>query len=274
LLNENSGKVEELKMITSGQGEEYDDLWRLRFVLGNPDDFGAAKAAAVSAIRWRKGPGKPIVEAAKLGFSEATKDGGWNNKAAFDRAPYAAAISPYIGPEGSHIFTVPTEWGDLCSVIRAPAIDDNDLMERVTVDQLTEFFVYVKELNAMVCNKRTRESRSLCQIISANDLNGVLRLPNSDFGKALSESSKQSLAMYPLLAGPTILLNLPDFLQVIVDNFFKPLFPKRVAAKIRFESGPLKELPDLKGLRDPVERAKFLNQIEALKPSLTILRIS
>eukprot|EP00747_Dinoflagellata_sp_TGD_P084651 gnl/TRDRNA2_/TRDRNA2_162598_c0_seq1.p1 gnl/TRDRNA2_/TRDRNA2_162598_c0~~gnl/TRDRNA2_/TRDRNA2_162598_c0_seq1.p1 ORF type:complete len:405 (-),score=64.23 gnl/TRDRNA2_/TRDRNA2_162598_c0_seq1:133-1293(-) len=274
LLKSKQSELVALNGVIAGQGEEYDDVWLVRFILGNPDDLKAAKKAAEAALKWRKGVGKPIVEAAKEAFADATKDGGWDNNAAFSRAPHAEAIRPFIGPEGSHIFTVPTEWGDLCSVIRAPAIDDDNLMKAVTVQQLTDFFVYVKELNALVCNSRTRSTGQLCQIISANDLNGVLRLPNSDFGKALSESSKTSLALYPLLAGPTLLLNLPIVLQVVVDNLFKPLFPERVAAKIRFERGPLLDLTDLKGLREPAERTKFLGQIGSLQPSLKALRLS
>jgi hypothetical protein len=271
LLKEKGGSLVALQSVIAGQGEEYDDLWLLGFILGNPTSLRDAKVKAESAIKWRKGQGKPIVDAAKAAFTEASAGGGWNQSAAFARAPHASAISPFIGPEGSHLFTVPTPWGDLCSVIRAPAIDDETLMTKVTSSQMVDFFLYAKELNSLVCSARTRASRKVCQVISANDLTGVRRLPSEGFGKALSESSKQSVAMYPLLAGPTLLLNLPIILQYIVDNLFKPLFPPKIQAKIRFESGPLGDLGDLKELRNPEKRAKFLSQLEALQPPLTEL---
>ena len=43
--------------------------------------------------------------------------------------------------------------------------------------------------------------------------------------------------LYPSLAGPTMILNLPFILQAFV-GLFKPLFPKSVQARLKFERAP------------------------------------
>ena len=69
--------------------------------------------------------------------------------------------------------------------------------------------------------------------------------------------------LYPALGGPTLLLNLPKLLALLV-KLLQPLFPKTVQKKIRFESGPLADVADLRELRDAPTRAKFLGEIDAL----------
>jgi len=264
LLSENADMIRELRTVTAGAGEDIDDLWLLRFILDNPDDMAAAKAAAQSALEWRQGEGKPLIDAAKAAYAEATAGGGWNNKVIFEKAPNSAAIGKYMGPSGSEMITVPTSTGDLCQVIRASAIDDSAMMKEVSVQQLVDFFLYAKEVNSLVLNARARATKKLGQVVTATDLSGPGGMGQSkDFRTALGETSKKGASLFPLVNGPTILLNLPILLSFLV-RLFKPLFPKKVQAKIKFENGPLKDVPDLKGLLEAGPRAKFVKEIEAI----------
>lgn len=60
------------------------------------------------------------------------------------------------------------------------------------------------------------------------------RSGDASFRKALAEASKKSNQLYPFLAGPTLLLNLPRLLGALV-KVFKPLFPATVQKKLKFE---------------------------------------
>ena len=118
------------------------EIERLRFVLGFPDQAEAVSAAK-EAVAWRSGAGKSIVESAAEAVAKATAGGGWDNEAVRDAAPHAAVINPYITPK--NILTLSTKEGDLVYVIRAGLIDDKGMMSKVSVDQLVDFLLYVKE---------------------------------------------------------------------------------------------------------------------------------
>ena len=81
----------------------------------------------------------------------------------------------------------------------------------------------------------------------------------------LSSSSKQYEGLYPSLAGPTMILNLPFVLQAFV-SLFKPLFPKTVQARLKFEKAPVlasfKELTPLSSEGRPKEQ--FLGEVNRL----------
>lgn len=156
-----------------------------------------------------------------------------------------------------------TDDNDLVYIIRAAGIKDQELMAKATVEQVVEFFLYAKEVNFQVADRRTRQSGRLVTVITANDLNGIDIFGDATFRKVLSESSKKAVELYPMLAGPTLLLNLPRLLGAVI-KLFKPLFPKSVQEKLKFEQGPLKDLKDLRDLSKPAEKEKFLDEIQKL----------
>merc|ERR1712054_691404 len=99
----------------------------------------------------------------------------------------------------------------------------------------------------------------LCNVIFANDITGTRKAPDPQFSKALTSSSKSYEKLYPSLAGPTMILNLPFILQAFV-GLFKPLFPPTVQARLKFESAPfLSKLKDLTPLTtNAASRKSFL----------------
>merc|ERR1719413_189004 len=126
-------------------------------------------------------------------------------------------------------------------------------MNKVSVEQMTEFFLYTREVNFLVAEQRTRASGTLVRLLAANDLTGVSKFPDDRFQKALTESSKQATMLYPGLAGPTVILNLPGIVRLLV-SFLTPLFPGAVQQKIKFARGPMSYLKDLSdALKEPTK---------------------
>merc|ERR1712070_883576 len=138
-------------------------------------------------------------------------------------------------------------------------------MDRVSVEQMTDFFTYVKEVHSIIADARTEKTGRICMVSFANDLTGVRKPPDSRFTKALSASSKQYEKLYPGLMGPTMMTNLPFVIQAFV-SFITPLFPKTVRDRLLFKSAPflasLRELTPL--TTDDKARRKFLDEVEKL----------
>mmetsp|Transcript_21636 Transcript_21636/g.32069 ORF Transcript_21636/g.32069 Transcript_21636/m.32069 type:complete len:313 (-) Transcript_21636:137-1075(-) len=243
---------------------EMGDVDLLRFALAYPDDRVGAEKALKNAIKWRKSTGKSIVDAAKDAVAKATANGGWDNEVVRDAAPHADVINKFITPKA--VITTSTEDGDLVYVIRASQIDDKELMNKASVEQVCDFFMYAKEVHNIVANKRSEKGR-LCSVLFANDISGVRKAPDKRFSQALTSSSDQYESLYPSLAGPTMILNLPLILQAFV-GLLKPLFPKSVQERLVFKRAPvlasLKELTPLG--TDPLIKTKFTREVVSLLP--------
>ena len=71
------------------------------------------------------------------------------------------------------------------------------------------------------------------------------------------------MKLYPSLAGPTMIMNLPFILNAFV-GLFKPLFPPSVQERLKFVRAPLlaslKELSPL--TREPKTRDAFLSEVQ------------
>lgn len=243
--------------------ESGDEIFLLRFCLSeNPEQ------ALQEAMKWRTSDaGMEICSSAKAAVEEATQENGWkDNDKVFASAPHAEVIGQYITPE--NCITTTNAKGELVYCIRAGSIDDKGLMANVSIEQLVEFFLYVKEVNSRVANLRSDDT--LQMVITCNDLAGVKLVGGSaDFRKALSESSKIANTVYPNIAGPTLLLNLPKLLSALV-KLFTPLFPDAVKQRLKFVQGPLKDVQDLRLIGSSSkapERTQFLSQLEEVLSS-------
>lgn len=215
------------------------DVFYLRYCLD-----GKGVDTLKENLAWRIGPGKEICKAAVSAFESAISgDQKWNNEPVRNGAPGAESINKYITPTTS-LTTSSTE-GDLVYCIRAGLIDDASLMSAVSVCKMVDFFLYCKEVNALVANDRSLEMDKVLYVITANDLSG-LQLIGGDatFRKALGEASKKANTLYPALSGPTLLLNLPRLVSALV-KLFTPLFPAEVNARLKFKRGPLADVDEL-----------------------------
>jgi len=263
LLSRNRRVIDSLASVV-GDDDNVSELTRLRFAMAFERAY-EAKTALRDALAYRKtAKGKSVVDAAFNAYETAKIGGGWDNEVVRNAAPHASVINKFI--TSKNIVTASTADGDLVYVIRASLIDDRKMMNSVTVNQLSEFFMYVKEVHNLVANQRSEQTGRLCEVIFVNDIEGVRKAPDSRFSKALSSSSSQYEKLYPSLAGPTLIVNLPFVLQAFV-GLFKPLFPQSVQAKLKFVRAPvLARLRDLVPLANynGVQRKNFLAEVEKI----------
>ena len=191
------------------------DLFYLRHILEfdvgqEEDDEGALNllGSVQKTLSWRRGAGRSICAAAASAIASATSSGsGWDNGPVVANAPHSDKISTYL--TGDNVITTTDSSGDLVYCIRAGQINDKDLMAKVTVEEMSDFFLYAKEVNTAVADKRSMETGKLCRICTANDLSGVNLFGDASFRKALSMSSTKASEVYPAISAETFLLNLP-----------------------------------------------------------------
>jgi len=241
------------------------DVYYLRYILNDSyEDDTQRREALTSNLQWRMNEGNPIVTCAANAIEAATADGKWNNDPVRNGAPHAALINDFITTNQCITTSVPTT-NDLLYCIRAGKIDDAGLMSTVTVDQMVDFFLYIKEVNAMVADLRSVQTNSLVKVVTCQDMNGLKLVGGSkDFQKALSVASKKANDLYPSLNGRTLMLNLPPLVRPLV-KIFKLLLPKAVTERLRFENGPLKNVEDLREIGEGgVGRGEFVDQVNDL----------
>lgn len=239
---------------------DFSEVALLRFaLLGTPSE---ATSALKETLVWRNGAGKSIVEAAGTAYAESFATGKWNNAPVRDGAPHAKLVNQFITEK--NILTMSTAEGDLVYVIRASLIDDKKMMRQVSVAQLTEFLLFVKEIHALVADQRSARTGRLCTVVFANDLSGISQIPDQKFSQALTQSSEQYEKLYPSLAGVTMITNLPFILQAFV-GLFTPLFPESLQARLKFVPAPyLGKLKDLTPLAGGASRKEFLGELKRL----------
>jgi len=244
-----------------------DSVFYLRYCLGqdSEDDEGDSVTKKLqSNLEWRAGEGKLICESAKAAVEAATSTGSsWDNTPVQGMAPHAKIVNKFI--TSSQCLTTATRKGDLVYVVRAGKIDDSVLMSEITVEEMIEFFLYSREVNAIVANARSILSDRLVSVITANDLTGVKLIGgDATFRNALSATSAQTNELYPGLSGPTLLLNLPRLLGALV-KLFSGLFPKEVRKKIMFAQGPLRDVDNLMEISVPGQpREKLMSSLDEL----------
>mmetsp|Transcript_64701 Transcript_64701/g.152100 ORF Transcript_64701/g.152100 Transcript_64701/m.152100 type:complete len:369 (+) Transcript_64701:45-1151(+) len=241
--------------------EDFDDTKLLRYALQHPGKPGDAAANVKEVLEWRAGEGAAIVKAATEAIAKAQEGGGWDNKPVLEAAPHAAKVSKYITP--SQMVVVSTKAGDLVTCIRASTIDSEGLMKEVSEEEMTEFFIYAREVNSAMAEFRTRATGHVCRLISANDLTGVSKFPDQAFQNALTGSAKRAVTLYPGYSGPTILLNLPWLARMLV-SILTPLFPGAVREKIKFARGPMSYMEDLKDVVKEPLRSQFVDDLQAV----------
>eukprot|EP00956_Cyclotella_meneghiniana_P003919 scaffold4717_cov66-Cyclotella_meneghiniana.AAC.10 len=240
-----------------------DDVFYLRYILNGYDDEEERIAALKSNIEWRKSDGKAIVTRARNAIQSAMEGGKWDNGHIQNAAPHGDVVLKYLSPVNAITTSLPS--GDLVYCIRAGKIDDVGLMSAVSVDEMVDFFLYSKEVNAAVADVRSVETDSLLKLITCNDLSGVKLIGgSSSFRKSLSQASKLANKLYPSLNGRTLMLNLPSLLGALV-KLFTPLFPAAVNERLRFSKGPLSKVEDLREIAIGGNgREDFINDVDRL----------
>lgn len=265
LLQENAGKISTLRDAAAAVSADApsDGVFYLRYCLDPSLDDADAKAKVEANVGWRSSDeGRLICDAARRAIADAMSDGGWSNAPVRSAAPKASVVNDFITSDS--IITTHSRQGDLAYCVRSSNIDVDAMMSKISQSDMESFFLYAKEINAVVANLRSAETDRLVCVFTVNDLSGV-KLVGGDasFRKALSASSQKANELYPSLSGPTLLLNLPRLLGALA-KLFTPLFPAEVRKKLKFVQGPLSDVDSLSELfADGPKREKFMNELDA-----------
>jgi hypothetical protein len=288
LLVQYSNEITQLKTIAAGISKNDEnaavnlnempynnDVFYLRYCLLSTENDATTKDDMTEkfqqSLKWRSSvQGQRICTAARTAVAQAilstASNQGWSkNENVFALAPSASIIGQYITPR--NCITTTTDQGDLVYCIRAGAIQDVELFKVVTIPEMIDFFLYVKEVHALVCDIRSIHCDQLLHTITCNDLSNVKLIGgSSDFRKALSQSSTiASTVIYPsTYTGPTLLCNLPMLLSALIQ-LFTPLFPDKVKERLKFVQGPLSSVTNLQDVATASSanpRNEFLQQLQ------------
>ena len=259
LISDNYAQISSL----SNLAPEFSNVTILRYILAYPNQPENIEQAIINTLKWREGEGKVIVNTAKEAVFNATIDGTWNNDPIWTSAPHYHIIKQFINEK--NVLTLTNRNKDLIYIIKSNMINDNLMMSKLTIEQVSQFLAYVKEIHHIVVNKYSIENDRLCKVIFVNDVSDIMRQPNPEFSKALSVSSKEYEKYYPLLARETLILNLPFILQAFV-TLFKPLFPKSIQDSLIFRKATyIKSVTQLTSLTENIEaRNMFLDEIDSI----------
>ena len=172
-----------------GMGQQYDDVWALRFVLSNADDAEALQSAK-DTLEWRRDK-REIIEAAAAG----TK---LERFAAMERL----VTADYHGYTTS---------GQPLYIIRAGTMNTAAMMDTIPTSEVVDFMMYRREIGFLKCDALTRSTRVLTKLVTVNDLNHVHNLTTvgTRFASVLRDASKLSEVMYPQLLDRAVLINVP-----------------------------------------------------------------
>jgi len=264
LIKQNEAKISKLEEVAALYPDAPSDkVYYLRYCIPEKGSDEDMISQLKSNLEWRSDDGKVICESARAAVDAATSTADiWDNTPVISMAPYSEVASKFI--TSAQCITTTSRQGDLVYIVRAGKIDDVSLMSELTVEQLTDFLLYCREVNSIVANARSIQKDRLVSLIVANDLTGLKFGGDATFQKALSATSAKSNKLYPALAGPTLLLNLPGLLGFLV-KIFTPLFPREVRKKIVFAKGPLRDVSDLADISvTGGTREKFMSDLDEL----------
>lgn len=264
LMKLHQAQVNEIRRLCKDLPAEYDEEKLLRFAVQHPGNAAAAAANVREVLAWRRGEGAKIVAAAAAAVAKAKEGGRWDNGPVLAAAPHVERIGKYITP--AQMVVVSTKTGDLVTCIRASTIDSETMMNEVTEQEMIDFFLYAREVNTLIADERSRKAGLLTRLIAANDLTDVSKFPAKGFQNALTGSAKKAVTLYPGYAGPTVLLNLPWVARVLVGILI-PLFPGAVRDKIKFATGPMSYMKDLKDITKEPTRSIFVDDLQAVLSS-------
>jgi hypothetical protein len=205
LLKEHASDIQTLKDETKSTMGSVDiepyssDVYYLRFCLRTTKSDKQLELLR-NNLKWRMNDGKAICDAAHEAVVLATSEGRWNNKPVLERAPCTEKISKYLTPDVC--LTSTSSKGDLIYCLRSGRIDDVAMMKEVTVQEMTDFLVYAKEINSLICNRRSLVQDRVVATIFANDLSSANLMGGSkDFRQALGASGKIAEDNYPRRPG-------------------------------------------------------------------------
>ena len=278
------------------------DHFLLRFVDGVRDgiDLADAESTLRDSLEWRRGVGRIVLEKAQEAVNEASnvtsdasasttarQKGRWKNAPVQRNLPHKFAVGEFLTDE-QLTYVLDGQRARLVCCIQGRRIDEDGLMQALeaqsspddhamtcvdveeAVDtlamrRLQHSFLYSKAVNARVCALLSLKTGVLVTVVTVNDLKDVsLRSTKlaGQFRAALGGAARRGDRLFPTLAGPTVIANLPKAIQLLV-GLVANLFPVSVRRFLTFAR--IDSLDD--GLRrllvEPDASAVFLDDVDS-----------
>ena len=143
-------------------------------------------------------------------------------------------------------------------------VDVEEAVDTLAMRRLQHSFLYSKAVNARVCALLSLKTGVLVTVVTVNDLKDVsLRSTKlaGQFRAALGGAARRGDRLFPTLAGPTVIANLPKAIQLLV-GLVANLFPVSVRRFLTFAR--IDSLDD--GLRrllvEPDASVAFLDDVD------------
>ena len=179
LLTKHQADIEEVKRLTAGilpTDPMYDDLFLLRFVITHSKkgscDFAEAADAVRKAMEWR------IKNADILERTVTTR------RAPNEEMCMKFNTCGYAGDLGGH---------EPIFVVRTGHCNSKGLMSTLSMEQVTDWLHFSREIAFRKCDERTRKTRMMIKTITIIDLAGYsLFAGDSRFDKCLRKASELS----------------------------------------------------------------------------------
>lgn len=147
LIAEHSATISTLRKAAAKYPDAPSDaVFYLRYCLGE-EEVDDVVATLRSNLEWRAGEGRWICTLAKAAVRAATSTRApWDNTPVEAMAPHAHVVNKFI--TSSQCLTTATRRGDLLYIVRAGKIDDTALMAEMTLEEMTDYFLYCREVNS------------------------------------------------------------------------------------------------------------------------------
>ena len=115
-------------------------------------------------------------------------------------------------------------------------VDVEEAVDTLAMRRLQHSFLYSKAVNARVCALLSLKTGVMVTVVTVNDLKDVsLRSTKlaGQFRAALGGAARRGDRLFPTLAGPTVIANLPKAIQLLV-GLVANLFPVSVRRFLTF----------------------------------------
>lgn len=221
-------------------GQRYDEIWILRYILSHKGSVKSASKAALKTIAFREE--KTLNELGDIRYM--LKNHGVA-KTDVQSLPGYDLFEKHC-QENAAFLTLPDKDRGFVLYCDVGQIDQHGIAEGMTQEEMLEQILHTNEAVFQILDDVTRRTGRLTKQMKMVDMGNVsLKKMNRAYLKRDGATSKALEDFYPQLLGTLFVANSPSWLSALWSAF-RPFFPKRVLEKIDFLP-PLSKLKASKG---------------------------
>lgn len=219
LLNEYAESITALKALLGEMDPSEDDTILMRFIIqeGSKIEVAAARAREGRELRVKHAA---VLEKARIG-EHLPQEAEIRKFLCYGRWNYPNAESEYDCPP--------------MIITRSGKSNGQALMQAVTVDELSEYFIWERQRCFDEVSRRCHETGRLVMMISVNDLEGASLITGREpkFFQAVKEASEAGACLFPLLTRKHVMVNSGRVIEALF-KIASAFMPQRVLDKVAF----------------------------------------